>query len=455
MSGRNSVGKRPKGPTTQPYAKEEGFADSLYQPHTVTVGLLGLVLLTYFSFNVSVEDPATSVKWGLACACTAFLFFCAVHLPDGLMLRPHPAFWRLVTGIAILYLMLLVYFAFQPLSTARAIFGFFDSSLNVPLPDRNYAADCRIYTPENPTSSFANVVDTFKDEFILAHVLGHWAKSVMLRNWRLCFMLSVLFELVEITFQHQLENYLECWWDHVIIDILLCNALGCWMGLKTCQFFNAKSYDWVGLKKIKTYRGKAIRLAQQFSPIEWTPYEWGMFTSFKKFSQCIFLVLMVNLVDNNVFFLKFMLWLPPPHIINLLRLAIWWFVAIAALREFYQFTMDKSCRRLGTTAWLALGICYFEVLLIFKWNASDQIFTQPMPSYVFYPWLLSLLLWVIWIVVYFSTLQMKRPLWFDLHLEVLFYTAFLPWVFLFLAGCPDLQWGRQWFENKVVALGLP
>ena len=32
-----------------------------------------------------------------------------------------------------------------------------DHNLGKPLPERQYAEDCRIYTPENPNSSFYNI----------------------------------------------------------------------------------------------------------------------------------------------------------------------------------------------------------------------------------------------------------------------------------------------------------
>lgn len=52
---------------------------------------------------------------------------------------------------------------------------FIDPALGDKLPERSYAADCRIYTPENPTSSFINIIESL-DIFILAHFFGWWGK---------------------------------------------------------------------------------------------------------------------------------------------------------------------------------------------------------------------------------------------------------------------------------------
>lgn len=42
--------------------------------------------------------------------------------------------------------------------------------------------------------------------------------------------LSIFFEFFELTFRHWLPNFNECWWDHVILDLLLCNGIGMLIG---------------------------------------------------------------------------------------------------------------------------------------------------------------------------------------------------------------------------------
>jgi Phosphatidyl serine synthase len=37
---------------------------------------------------------------------------------------------------------------------------------------------------------------------------------------------------MELTFQHMLPNFNECWWDSWILDVALCNFLGMWAGMK-------------------------------------------------------------------------------------------------------------------------------------------------------------------------------------------------------------------------------
>ena len=59
------------------------------------------------------------------------------------------------------------------------------------------------------------------DGFVPAHLFGWWIKTLILRDYWLASILSVTFELLEYTLQHQLPNFSECWWDHVCIEYIL------------------------------------------------------------------------------------------------------------------------------------------------------------------------------------------------------------------------------------------
>ena len=39
-----------------------------------------------------------------------------------------------------------------------------------------------------------------------------------------------------------------------ILDFLLCNGLGIWLGMKTCEYLEMKTYYWKGLWKIPTFK---------------------------------------------------------------------------------------------------------------------------------------------------------------------------------------------------------
>jgi phosphatidylserine synthase 2 len=37
--------------------------------------------------------------------------------------------------------------------------------------------------------------------------------------------------------QHWMPNFAECWWDHIILDVLVCNALGIFLGHVFIYYF--------------------------------------------------------------------------------------------------------------------------------------------------------------------------------------------------------------------------
>ena len=70
-----------------------------------------------------------------------------IQFRDGPFIRPHPSFWRIILGVNLLYELALVFLLFQDLNTARQMMTFIDSSLGVPLPEKNYAENCAL-TPK-------------------------------------------------------------------------------------------------------------------------------------------------------------------------------------------------------------------------------------------------------------------------------------------------------------------
>lgn len=55
--------------------------------------------------------------------------------------------------------------------------------------------------------------------------IGVGFQTLILRDWWLCTVLSIMFEVLEYTLEHQLPNFSECWWDHVSGHL----AFGCFL----------------------------------------------------------------------------------------------------------------------------------------------------------------------------------------------------------------------------------
>jgi phosphatidylserine synthase 2 len=174
-----------------------------------------------------------------------------------------------------------------------------------------------------------------------------------------------------------------------------------------------------------------------------------MFDSPKRFFYSMGIVLAMNLVDMNAFFLKYILWVPPRNPLNTYRLIMWFFVGMPAIREYYQFVSDPECKRLGANTWIAAGIVALEVLLCFKY--SDGLFTAPTPNHIWVPWLISAVFFVLWFVGFFYVPKRTRDSSssYKLLLNVLLTLSIIPLIAMFFIGCPDLRWGQEWFDSTV------
>ena len=63
----------------------------------------------------------------------------------------------------------------------------------------------------------------------------------------------------------------------------------------TCHYLEMKAYQWSGLWKIPTLKGKLKRAVGQFTPYSWTSYQWGYSDSFKRFVFVCGLVVLVRM----------------------------------------------------------------------------------------------------------------------------------------------------------------
>jgi phosphatidylserine synthase 2 len=144
--------------------EDQEFHPIFYKPKTIiTLGLLLLALNILSRSDILLDlvgaltQTASSKKAAMLGMVFAFMCFAAIHYPNTLMVRPHPIFWRVWLGLFSLYAMGCTYLFFLPVDEVRETLTFFDPALGVPLPERSYAEDCRLYTPENPDSKFANL----------------------------------------------------------------------------------------------------------------------------------------------------------------------------------------------------------------------------------------------------------------------------------------------------------
>ncbi|KAF6747863.1 phosphatidyl serine synthase-domain-containing protein [Ephemerocybe angulata] len=393
---------------TEPYTritpfqeKQDTSVEFFYQPLTLTALACGLVVLAYVAMTQDVlEEGRDKRRVGIYAAIASFLAFSMFQFRDGPFIRPHPAFWRIVLGVNLLYELALVFLLFQDLPTARHMMTYIDPNLGTPLPEKSYAEDCALNS-----KNLWNAIDIF----CLAHALGWFGKAMILRDYWFCWILSVAFELAEYSLQHQLANFAECWWDHWVLDVLICNWLGTYLGMKVCQYFGVKPYEWRGFRQTKGLKSKAKRVISQFSPHDFTEFKWGPATSFLHYVTVVLLLAVFLAAELNPFYLKSLLWMEPDHPIVILRLACVFLCGLPAVRELYQYINDpRRAVRMGQHVWLLLATIITEVLVITKWSRGQ--FPEPLPSKVKWGWSFAAVLLILYPTVQFGLPAARRYL---------------------------------------------
>lgn len=136
---------------------------------------------------------------GVYAVLSFFLLFSMLQFRDGPFIRPHPAFWRVVLGVNLLYELGMVFLLFQDLDTARHMMKYLDPNLGVALPEKSYAENCD-FTAVNIWVNFASslkficnlsnlsIEQNAIDIFCLAHALGWFGKALILRDYWFCWV---------------------------------------------------------------------------------------------------------------------------------------------------------------------------------------------------------------------------------------------------------------------------
>ena len=390
----------------------------LFKPHSLSVlvavvGLLALRADVFWTRRGGGErDPLDGARDGvLGCVTVLLGYFCS-QAPDGMLVRPHPAVWRGVLGLSVAYLCVLSFLLVQDAAQARDYLRVFDANLGAPLEERSYGEACAVWDPSAGAAALGlppwhNVQAAVLDRFLLAHFFGWFAKALIVRERGILWVLSVGFELVERAMTHVLPNFAECWWDSVILDVLVCNLAGMELGLAVCRWADVKLFDWYNWRTVSSYptlRGKARRTLSQFAPFSWDTYAWEPLSSPGRFLQVLFFVLVVLTVEVNAFLLKTVLWVPPESHLNIVRLALWALISVPATQEYYVFIAEPSAdglNKLGAQAWISCAIVLTEVCMHVKFAAGMfPDFWSP-PPHVTYAGALLFLALVLWFLALF------------------------------------------------------
>ncbi len=90
--------------------------------------------------------------------------------------------------------------------------------------------------------------------------------------------------------------------------------------------------------------------------------------------------------DLNSFYLKTLLWIPPPHYINVVRLVLYFLMGLPAVSEIYHYVWDPECKQFGMHAWMIMLNIMTEVLIVRKFSEGE--FPNPMPTKIKVFWVI-------------------------------------------------------------------
>lgn len=246
------------------------------------------------------------------------------------------------------------------------------------------------YTPLPPRCTLTPAVlrSSVYSRFFVAHAAGWAAKAVAIRQRRLLWVASWAWEVVEASLSGVLPNFAECWWDAVVLDVGLANAVGMEVGLAAAAAVGAVPMVWTRcLPEREKGTGERAAVVHLLSPKRrwWRQqrlsprrrggsrcrrqlvWSWGRFgwhpqsicpwAGEKLHSECQLLVggstrrcllgatgvvVVLTWADLNAFTLKAALDVPVASPLNVARLAVVAALGIPAAAEYYTW-IGRRC----------------------------------------------------------------------------------------------------------------
>ncbi|KAF6737807.1 Phosphatidylserine synthase 1 [Oryzias melastigma] len=386
--------------------------DFFYKPHTITLLTLTVLSLMYFAFARDDENYDNNLRVGLLVVVFFFLVISVLAFPNGPFTRPHPAIWRMVFGLSVLYFLFLVFILFLNWDQVKILMYWLDPNLRFEKREADimeYAVNCTVITKERILSHL--------DIFAFGHFAGWAMKALLIRSYGLCWTISITWELTELFFMHLLPNFAECWWDQVILDILLCNGGGIWLGMTVCHFLEMRTYSWASInfvclfREIHTTTGKIKRAVLQFTPASWTYVRWfDPKSSFQRLAGIYLFMILWQLTELNTFFLKHIFIFKASHPLSWCRILLVGIITAPTVRQYYAYLTDTQCKRVGTQCWVFGAIAFLEALACVKFGQDLFSNTQIRSVLLWLLCLALITLLCLYGMVWYEQQKMKSPL---------------------------------------------
>lgn len=325
--------------------------------------------------------------------------YCSVQMRDSVLFRPHPAFWRLMHGAAVWYLMLISILAVLPSSWAKeGVRSAFPEIRQTALEEKETMGAWHLQCELNAETLYRQVTSVW----FIAHVVGWWGKMLVFRNWHMCLIFSTFFEFTELTLQFSIPEFQECWWDSLLLDWGCANIIGMTMGSLSLYFLTCRSYSWKPWKDVHGTCPFMKRFIQQFFPYSWSQYRWNESQSLQHYCLQSLCIVFALFMEINSFLMIQTLGIPPAHPVNSVRLVILSMNALPAVHEWHLYVTGQETR-IGYNCWTISIIILLEIYVYFKYASMEGLWNRArgeIPVWVILPWLSFALLQCLYMVLH-------------------------------------------------------
>lgn len=104
----------------------------------------------------------------------------------------------------------------------------------------------KLYYDKNCEITYENVKDDFFDLYSASHFFGWFFISMITRNFWLLIVWQLQDEIIERSYSYIYPVFNECWWDSVILDVIVCNTTGIILGYNLMKLLKREMYDFFG-----------------------------------------------------------------------------------------------------------------------------------------------------------------------------------------------------------------
>ena len=198
----------------------------------------------------------------------------------------------------------------------------------------------------------------------------------LLRDWQMCVIYSVAFEIVELSLMWFIPEFQECWWDSVFLDMLGANMLGMFMGQITLKYLSCKAYVWEPLNTNGPFPTHVKHLLRRFTPFSWSQYYWPKDEASWWLSSIMWIGALV--FEVNSFLIIHAFTIKPSHWILTARLLLLGAQGAQSVPEWYEYVRGKTAR-IGHNCWIVFMIGLMEILLAVRYGRGGSSYDSMFP----------------------------------------------------------------------------